>query len=90
MSSTRSRNESEAYASSVQRDSSLTLGVGVDEIFQTFYLCEVQSTTQKRAPCKLPGLRRSTEIDVPDGAEHRGDNRAPGMYMQLQDILCRK
>ena len=66
----------------------LRLGFGADQIGQALDRGEIELAVLEGAARELARLRRPQSLDAPERAEHRGDDRAAAVQLQLGDVLA--
>src|SRR5262249_33068868 len=71
-----------------ERLATLRLGVGCDEIAESFDGGEIELAIQERAPGELTGLRRAEAFELAEHAKDGGDDCAAAMEMQCGDIFA--
>ena len=72
-----------------KRLAALRIGVGVDQIGETFDGGEVELAVLERAARELAGLGRAQAVHRCERREQRGDHRASAMQLDLGDVLAR-
>ena len=71
-----------------QRLAALPLGVGVDQIVETFDLGEIELAVLERAAGEFAGLRRPHILECRERGEQRGQHRAAAVDLQFGDVLA--
>ena len=71
-----------------QRLAALPIGVGMDQIVETFGLGEIELAVLERAAGKLARLRRADIGQSRERCEQRRQHRAPAMDMKFGDVLA--
>ena len=78
----------EQPAQLLERLPALRIGVGIDQVGQRLDLGEVELAVLERAAGELAGLRQPQSFHPPERGQHRGDDGAPAMQLQLGGVLA--
>ena len=71
-----------------QRLTALRVGLGIDQIGETFRLREVELAVLESAAREFAGFRRRGTFDPAERAEHRSNHRAAAVQMELGDVFA--
>jgi hypothetical protein len=66
----------------------LRLGLRLDQVGQTFRLREIDPAILERPAGELSRLGEAKAVDPPERRQHRSDDRAATMQLQLDHILA--
>ncbi len=71
-----------------QRLTALTIGVGMNQIVETFGFGEIELAVLESAARELPRLCRTQAVDRTERIEHRRDDGSAAMNMKFRDVFA--